>query len=127
AGSGMMSGGRILHHAVNYLGDPTTRVLFVGYQSEETLGRKISEGVHMVTIENQHITIKASINKIESLSSHADQPKLLNWLGHIKGTQEVFLTHGEEQDREVLKDAIKKTLMLGDIFLPHNGDEHTLS
>lgn len=126
AGSGMLSGGRIMHHAVNYLGDRFTRVLFVGYQSEETLGRKVSEGARHITIDRHQVNIKAMINSIESLSSHADQPKLITWISHIKGMQKIFITHGDTTQRESLAQKIKDTLHSPDIILPLNGQEHTL-
>ena len=126
AGSGMLSGGRIMHHAVNYLSDKYTRVLFVGYQSEETLGRKVSEGAKHIQIDRHQINVKATINSIQSLSSHADQPKLITWIGHIKGVQKLFLTHGEITQREVLAQKIKDTLHSPSIILPLNGQEEVL-
>lgn len=122
AGSGMMSGGRILHHALHYLARDTTRVLFVGYQSEETLGRRILSGEKKIQIDKQHITVRAHISQIQSFSSHADQPKLLNWLGHIKGVQKVFLIHGEDPQRTVLSAKIKSELKIDDVILPKLGE-----
>lgn len=108
AGSGMMSGGRILHHLKNYISLPTTRLLIVGYQAGGTLGKEIQEGAKSITLYNEQISVKANITVIESLSSHADQPKLLNWLYSIKNVKQVFLTHGEEESRKVLSEKIKQ-------------------
>ncbi|MCX6726140.1 MAG: MBL fold metallo-hydrolase [Candidatus Shapirobacteria bacterium] len=118
AGSGMMVGGRVLHHLKNYLSLPTTRVLIVGYQAVGTLGREIEEGAKTVTIYGQKINIKATVRKIEALSSHADQPKLLQWLKHIQGVKKVFLVHGENEQRIALAERIKKDLEIKDVVLP---------
>lgn len=126
AGSGMMSGGRIMHHSENYLPLSTTRILFVGYQAENTMGRTILEGAKSVMINNETIQVKAKIREIETLSSHADQQKLLTWLGHIKGVKKVFLIHGEPEQREILKAKITETLNISDITLPEKGSEHAV-
>lgn len=126
AGSGMMSGGRIMHHSENYLSFPNTRILFVGYQAEETMGRAILEGAKNVAINNETVPVKAKIREIETLSSHADQQKLLTWLGHIKGVKKVFLLHGEPEQRETLKSKITTELGLSDITLPEKGSEHSV-
>lgn len=122
AGSGMLSGGRILHHAANYLGRDTTRLLFVGYQSEETLGRKVLDGEKKIMIDKQHVTVRAHIRQIESFSSHADQPKLMNWLRSMKGVQKVFLIHGEDPQRNALAAKIKSDLKINDVILPKLGE-----
>jgi len=126
AGSGMMSGGRIIHHALNYLPLETTRLLFVGYQAEETLGRKILEGAQNVTIDGIQVEVKAKIREIKILSSHADQPRLIKWLEHIKGVRKVFLTHGEKAQEEELAKKIKSELGIQDVILPENGKSYEL-
>jgi metallo-beta-lactamase family protein len=121
AGSGMMSGGRILHHALNYLPLRTTRLLFVGYQSEETLGRSILEGAKKVRIYDKYINVRASIREA-TMSSHADQPKLLEWLRHISGVKKVFVIHGDSPQREVFAQKVKDDLKIHDVAIPQNGD-----
>jgi metallo-beta-lactamase family protein len=123
AGSGMLTGGRILHHAFNYLSFPSTRLLFVGYQAEETLGRQILGGSKNVHINKKNIKVKANIREIKTLSSHADQTKLINWLRQIKGVKKVFLTHGEEAQRQTLADKMAQELGIIDIYLPEIGDK----
>lgn len=118
AGSGMMSGGRIMQHAIHYLPLSTTRLLLVGYQAEETVGRKILEGAQSIQIDKISIQIRAKISEIKTLSSHADLPKLINWLGQIKGVKKVFLTHGEAHQRQTLQGKIAKDLGITDIILP---------
>jgi metallo-beta-lactamase family protein len=126
AGSGMMSGGRIMHHAINYLPDPKTRVLFVGYQAEETIGRRILEGARVVYLEWKSIRVKAHVREVESLSSHADQPKLLTWLGHIKDIKKLFLIHGDKNQRQLFAEKVQQVLNLENIELPLNGQTYQL-
>jgi metallo-beta-lactamase family protein len=125
AGSGMISGGRMTHHAINYLPIPSTHILFVGYQAEETVGKQILEGAKQVRINKTFVHIKAQVREVQSLSSHADQPKLLKWLGHIKGVKKVFLIHGDTVQRETLAEKIKSTLQK-EVTLPKNGDTSSL-
>jgi metallo-beta-lactamase family protein len=127
AGSGMMSGGRILHHLQNYASLTTTRILIVGYQAVDTLGREILEGAKTVTINKQQVKINATITSIESLSSHADQPKLLHWLQQIKDVEKIFLVHGEDSSRKILAEEIRKTLGIENIFLPEKEQIYSLS
>lgn len=127
AGSGMMSGGRIMQHAANYLPIPTTRVLFVGYQADETVGRQIIEGAQNVVINKISVHIRAHISEIKTLSSHADQPRLIKWLKHIKGVKKVFLTHGELPQQEALQERIGKELGITDIIIPQYDESFPLS
>ncbi len=122
AGSGMMAGGRILHHLKNYLSLDSTRLLIVGYQAKGTLGREIEEGAKEIKAYDETINIKAKVIKIESLSSHADQPQLLSWLKHIQAVEKVFLVHGEDEQREALKQEIKNNLDIKEVFLPKKNE-----
>ncbi len=126
AGSGMMSGGRIIHHALNYLSFDTTRLLFVGYQADNTLGRKILEGSTIVSVDGAQIEVKASIREIKILSSHADQPRLLKWLTEIKNVKKVFLTHGEKMQREIFLKKIYESSGNIEVVLPENGKSYEL-
>lgn len=126
AGSGMMSGGRIIHHALSYLSLASTRLLFVGYQAENTLGRKILEGSKNVSVDGVQVEVKAKIREIKILSSHADQPRLIKWLGHIKDTKKVFLTHGEKVQREILSEKIRESNPEIEVILPENGNSYEL-
>lgn len=118
AGSGMMSGGRIVDHARNFLPQKNTRLLFVGYQGEETLGRQIEDGARRVTIYGKPIDITASVRTLYGLSAHADQPRLLHWLQHIQGVKTVFLTHGDDGPRSVLADTIRSDLTIPLVVQP---------
>lgn len=118
AGSGMMSGGRIMHHAIDFLPLETTRLLQVGFQALGTLGRQIQDGEKKAKIYDQEIEIRASVRNVTSMSAHADQPRLLHWLGQIKEVKKVFLTHGEELPRLVLAEKIKNDLGITEVVLP---------
>lgn len=118
AGSGMMTGGRILSHAIKYLPEVRNRLLIVGYQGEGTIGRLLAEGEKRVDIEGVEVVVNATISKTEGMSSHADQRQLLDWLKKITGVSKVILTHGEDVPRRVLSEKIQSELGISDIFLP---------
>jgi len=118
AGSGMMSGGRIMRHAIDFLPLPTTRLLQVGFQAQGTVGRQIQDGAKKVKIYDEEVEVAAQIREVTSMSAHADQPRLMNWLSKIKGVQKVFLTHGEELPRLVLAEKIRNELGVTDVVLP---------
>lgn len=111
AGSGMVTGGRVLTYLRYYLDNPTTQVLLVGFQAEGTRGRRLLDGEQEIKLQGKYIPVKAQIKTIESLSAHADQKELLEWLSELKNIPEqVFLVHGETQAMEVLQDKINETL-----------------
>lgn len=96
AGSGMVTGGRILTYLRQLISKPETQVLLVGYQAEGTRGRRILEGEPEVKIFGRYNPVNAGIHHMQSLSAHADQSDLLKWMGSIKNIPEgVFLIHGE--------------------------------
>jgi metallo-beta-lactamase family protein len=110
AGSGMVTGGRVLTYLTKYIDNPLTRVLLVGFQSEGTRGRQLQEGIHEIKIHGKFYPVKAQILNIKSLSAHADQEELMNWMSEIKNTPErVFITHGEPHASDVMRVKIKDT------------------
>lgn len=123
AGSGMMSGGRIVGHAAHYLTKAENRLLIVGYQGEQTLGRELMEGSKLVIIDGVEIPVNASVTTTHAMSSHADQGQLLDWLKNIKGIRKVILTHGEDISREVLSQKITAELGISDVRMPHLNEE----
>ncbi|MDQ3239281.1 MAG: MBL fold metallo-hydrolase [bacterium] len=126
AGNGMVSGGRILKHVVNYMSFANTRMLIVGYQAEGTFGRQLLEGVKVLEIDKKIVRIKGNIKEIKGLSAHADQTKLLKWLGSISGVKKVFLVHGEDVARECLVDKIKETNKSIEVILPNLTEVSTI-
>jgi metallo-beta-lactamase family protein len=106
--SGMLSGGRILHHLKHRLSDPSTTLLFVGFQAAGTLGRRILEGAREVRIHGDAVPVRADVRQIPALSAHADQKGLLEWVGAIRELpRAVFLVHGEPGPSEALAAALR--------------------
>jgi metallo-beta-lactamase family protein len=112
AGSGMMSGGRIMHHLKRYLPDPKSRVLIVGYQAAGTLGRDIYEGAKAVRIFGEKVEVRASTSAIGAFSAHADMNKLTRWLRPEDGRipKKIFLVHGDPEAKELFAEHLKKEL-----------------
>jgi metallo-beta-lactamase family protein len=94
AGSGMMTGGRILHHLRNQLYKPEATLVIVGFQAQGTLGRRLVDGAKHVRIYGREIDVKASVHTINGLSAHADRDDLLHWLEGT-GSARAYLVHGE--------------------------------
>lgn len=94
AGSGMMTGGRILHHLKHHLHREAASLVVVGYQAEGTLGRRIVDGAKSVRIHSADIPVRARLSTINGFSAHADQDDLLRWLGGT-GDARVYMVHGE--------------------------------
>jgi metallo-beta-lactamase family protein len=101
--SGMMTGGRVLHHARRILPDASATVLFVGFQAAGTTGRRILEGEREVRIMKENVPVRCHVESIGGLSAHADWKEVLHWLEPLKpAPRRTFLTHGEpESAREM--------------------------
>lgn len=98
AGSGMMEGGRMIHHAANFLSLSSTTLLFVGYQANGTLGRELYDNKRKVKIKGRFVTVKSHVAAISAYSSHADRDGLTRWLDRFgQKPGKVFLVHGERQ------------------------------
>ena len=110
AGSGMCSGGRILHHFKNRLWNRKNAVIFVGYQAEGTLGRHIVDGAKWVKIYHEDIRLQASRYTINGFSAHADQSGILDWVKGIRDLQRIFLIHGEEDKQKILRKVMGEKL-----------------
>lgn len=110
AGSGMVTGGRVLTYLKQLIDEPSTTILLVGYQAEGTRGRLLKEGAHEIRFFGKYYAVKATIKHIESLSAHADQLELLNWMSSIKNIPEmVYLIHGENTALDAFRLKIKDT------------------
>ena len=108
AGSGMVTGGRVLTYLQQLIDEPSTTVLLVGYQAEGTRGRLLQEGVQEIRFFGKYYPVKANIKQIESLSAHADQADLLDWMSNIKNIPEtVFLIHREPTALDAFRVKIK--------------------
>ena len=118
AGAGMMTGGRIVFHAIDFLGDEKNSIMFVGFQGEGTLGRRIQEGEKRVNIEGKTVEIKARVREIRAMSAHADQNGLVSWISKIDKVKKIFLTHGEELPRLSLSRKIIDQVEISEVVLP---------
>ena len=121
--SGMCEAGRILHHLKNNIQNPRNTVLFVGYQAEHTLGRKILNGNSPIPIFGEEYEVKAEIHKLDGYSGHADRKGLLNWVAQATKTKHprhIFLVHGEPENAFPLADAIEKQ-GIGKTTVPKRG------
>jgi metallo-beta-lactamase family protein len=111
AGSGMASGGRVLHHLKYRLPDHRTTVLLVGYQGAGTRGRAMLEGARSIKIHGQMIPVRAHIEVIDGLSAHADAQETLRWLaGFEKPPRQTYVVHGEPRSSEALAELIRDRL-----------------
>ncbi len=107
----MAEGGRVLHHLVHYAPQPQNTILFVGFQAGGTRGDRILRGEKEVKIHGQMVPIRAQVKNLETLSSHADYQEILDWLkGFDSPPKEVFITHGEPEAAESLKQKIEQKL-----------------
>ena len=95
ASSGMMNGGRILHHLARRLPDPKTTVLVAGYQAKGTRGRTLVDGAEFLRIHGRDIPVRAVVRRVDALSGHADRHEIDRWLGSLPAPQRTFLVHGE--------------------------------
>lgn len=110
AGSGMVTGGRVLTYLKQLIDIPSTTVLLAGYMAEGTRGRQLLEGAHEIKLFGKYLPVKAKIEHLESLSAHADQFELLDWLSGIKNYPEkVFLVHGEPMALDAFRVKLKDT------------------
>jgi metallo-beta-lactamase family protein len=126
--SGMADAGRIKHHLKHHLWRPESTVLFVGYQAEGTLGRRILDGEKQVRIHGEDVAVKAEVAVIDDFSSHADQKGLMEWARRLdlKKPRRIFLVHGEWEAAETLSRLIRDELDLA-ADIPEQGAVFDLS
>jgi metallo-beta-lactamase family protein len=126
AGSGMSQGGRIIHHEKRYLPDPKNTILFIGYQTGGSLGRRILDGEKRVKILGEEVEVKCKIRSISGYSAHADQAGLLKWIEPMRLTlKKIFLVQGEEDQMELLSQKINDELAI-ETEIPSLGEEAVL-
>ncbi|MFA6549938.1 MAG: MBL fold metallo-hydrolase [Candidatus Gracilibacteria bacterium] len=119
--SGMAEHGRIVHHLKNNIEDPKTTVLFVGYQADRTLGRKLVEGLKVINIFGEQYKVNANIVKMDAFSGHADRSDLIDFISNVKGLKKIFIVHGEEQQSLTFAAHLKE---LGyDTYVPKFAEE----
>lgn len=125
--SGMADAGRVLHHLKHNLWRPESSVLFVGFQTEGSMGRRLLDGVKRVKIMGEDVSVRATIYKLDVFSAHADHGQIMNWLQHIKEPkpQKVFVVHGEGPSAGALVEKITEAFELS-CYIPFYGDTITL-
>ena len=111
SGSGMATGGRVLHHLKNRLPDPRNAVLFIGFQTAGTRGQLLKDGAREIKIHGEMVPVRAKILSMESFSRHADAGEILEWLGAFKRPPKMtFVVHGEPGSSAALAERIRQTL-----------------
>ena len=124
--SGMCEAGRIRHHLKHNLWRKESTILFVGYQSEGTLGRLLLDGAEKVKLFGEEITVCARILQLPGISGHADNNGLMKWIGSLqKKPKKVFVTHGEDQVTVIFANRVKEELGF-DTYAPYSGTEFDL-
>ena len=109
--SGMVNGGRIMHHMMHWLPDEKATVLFVGYQAEDTRGRIIQSGAPTVRIFGNDVPIRAQVEEVSGLSAHGDQNELIRWLKSCSGKPSVMrIVHGELDAARAFSELVKQDL-----------------
>tara|TARA_R110002012_G_scaffold322100_1_gene555548 strand:- start:31885 stop:33267 length:1383 start_codon:yes stop_codon:yes gene_type:complete len=126
AGSGMVTGGRVLTYLQQLIDEVSTTVLLVGYQAEGTRGRQLLDGTHEIKFFGKYYPVKARVAHLESLSAHADQNDLMHWMGGIKNIPEkVFLVHGEPASMDAFRVKIQTDLKWS-VCMPKLEDVETI-
>lgn len=111
AASGMITGGRVLHHISHLASQRKNTILFTGYQAGGTRGERILRGEKEVKIHGAMVPIHCEITELENISAHADYEEILQWLGHIrKPPITTYITHGEAPAAQAMKDYVQKRL-----------------
>ncbi|HET7402438.1 MAG TPA: MBL fold metallo-hydrolase [Usitatibacter sp.] len=111
AGSGMATGGRILHHLRRFATDSRNAIVFTGFQAGGTRGDALVHGAGQVKIEGEYVPVRAQVHNIETMSAHADREEILGWLRHfVRAPRRVFLTHGEPRAADVLRRTLRERL-----------------
>jgi metallo-beta-lactamase family protein len=126
AASGMAEAGRILHHLAHGIGDHRNLVLFVGYQAEHTLGRRIQEGTSPVRILGDEYPVRAEVETIGGYSAHADRGELLAWVRRLGGPiRRAFVVHGESGPLEAMAAGLRE-VGVRDVRIPRHGETFDL-
>ena len=122
----MCEAGRIRHHLKHNLWRKESTILFVGYQSEGTVGRKLIDGAETVRLFGEEITVEAHIESLSGISGHADRDQMLRWLASMpQKPRQVFVNHGDDQVTDRFAETIEKTLAIPSAA-PYSGDGYDL-
>jgi metallo-beta-lactamase family protein len=107
--SGMLEGGRVLHHIKTFAPDEKNTIVFAGYQAAGTRGADMINGKPEIKVFGQPVAVKAEVKVLSNMSAHADYDEILQWLSHFNHhPRKVFITHGEPEAAQSLKDKIEE-------------------
>jgi len=107
AGSGMCTGGRILHHLKNNVWNPDSHLVIVGFQAYGSLGRRLVDGADEIRLFGETYPVRTNIHTVGGLSAHADQRDLLEWYGAFENSPPLYLVHGEDKSQRILAGKLK--------------------
>jgi metallo-beta-lactamase family protein len=126
AGSGMCEGGRVLHHLRYGMGEPRNTVLFVGFQAEGTLGRRLRDGAEVVNIFGEPAHRRCEVAALDGFSAHADQAEILAWVARLEpAPRRILLVHGEPAAAETLAGLLRERTG-AEVGVPAPGEEVAL-
>lgn len=120
--SGMCEAGRIRHHLRHNLADKKNTVIFVGYQAEYTLGRRLLEGAESVNLFGEEVPVNAEIVDLEGFSAHADRDALAEWISSFSSNPKVFLVHGEQDAKKDFAEYIKEKFGIKAVVIEKNSE-----
>jgi len=125
AGSGMCTGGRIVHHFKHNIWRKECHLIFPGFQAKGTLGRNIVDGASNIKVLHQRFAVKAQIHTLGGFSAHAGQTQLIDWVKNFDHRPELYLVHGELEKMQILQQELKRQLNW-DACIPEPGEQVVL-
>jgi metallo-beta-lactamase family protein len=121
AGSGMCTGGRVMHHLKHNVWRSECHIVIVGFQAYRTVGRQLVDGADYIKLWGEKIRVNAAIHTVGGLSAHADQAGLLDWYGGFERPPPVCLIHGEPEAQAALAERLRSTYS-AEVTIPNLGD-----
>ncbi len=122
AGSGMCTGGRIVHHFKHNIWRQECHVVFPGFQARGTLGRSIVDGAEFIKVLHQRFAVRAKVHTLGGFSAHAGRAQLIDWVSHFDHHPELYLVHGELEKMQALQKTLKEQLNW-DASIPEPGEQ----
>jgi metallo-beta-lactamase family protein len=127
ASSGMCQGGRIVGHLAARLPDPRTHVVFVGFQAQGTLGRRLVDGARRVRVAGREVEVRARVHTIGGFSAHGGRSEMLAWVRAVSPPpRRVFVVHGEPRVQESFAVALRAEAGIRDVAIPRHGEAFDL-
>jgi len=128
AGSGMLTGGRMLTYLQAFSAKKSTTIMLTGYQAEGTRGRDLLEGINSIKIRGKYYEVRAQIKNLSQFSGHGDQSELFDWLSELESPpQKCFLIHGEPSSSKAFKELLESKKQWSSIAIPSLNEEIQLN